>query len=80
MTVLTVNMDDALAGEVEEQAKRHGLPVPDYVTAVLRAAQTPGGRDREVLALELARGSYEQWNTAGRPETDAMTMDEVFGR
>ncbi|MER5482658.1 hypothetical protein ABT024_05490 [Streptomyces sp. NPDC002812] len=80
MTVLTLSMDDGLAAEVEEQAVRYGLPVEEYVARVLRAAQTPGGADREVRAQELARGAFQQWNAAGRPEEGAMSMAEVFSR
>ncbi|MFD4933407.1 hypothetical protein [Streptomyces virginiae] len=80
MTTLTVDMDDRLAAQVEQQAGRYGLPVEEYVAAVLRAAQTPGGADRDVRAQELARGAYRQWNAAGRPEAGAMSMAEVFGR
>ncbi|MER7759455.1 hypothetical protein [Streptomyces sp. NPDC097619] len=80
MTVLTVSVDPELAGRVEEQARRSGLQVDAYVVAVLRAAQGPEGADREALALELARGAYRRWESEGRSEDGAMTMDEVFGR
>ncbi|WP_143661271.1 hypothetical protein [Streptomyces pseudogriseolus] len=80
MTVLTVSVDDGLAAAVQEEARRHGLPVDDYVAAVLRAAQAPGGGDRDERALELARVSYARWDADGRPQDGAMSMAEVFGR
>ncbi|WP_330335727.1 hypothetical protein OHS33_38765 (plasmid) [Streptomyces sp. NBC_00536] len=80
MTTLTLSMDDALAAEVEAEADRCGLPVDEYVAAVLRAAQTPGGGGREARAQELARGAFAHWNAAGRTEDGAMSMAEVFGR
>ncbi|MFB8026008.1 MULTISPECIES: hypothetical protein [unclassified Streptomyces] len=78
MTQLTVSVDEGLVAEVTKSADQHGLPVDEYVAAVLRAAQTPGVA-REELARELARGSYQTWDTAGRPEDGAMSMEEVFG-
>lgn len=80
MTELTVSVDDHLANRVAESARRYGLPVDEYVERVLRAAETPGAPDRDERARELARGAYRQWNEAGRPETGAMSMAEVFGR
>ncbi|MEU0857399.1 hypothetical protein ABZ352_18445 [Streptomyces griseofuscus] len=80
MTVLTVSVDDGLAASVAKAATSNGLPVDEYVARVLRAAQAPGGGNREELALELARGAYRHWDAAGRPEEGAMDMAEVFGR
>lgn len=80
MTELTVSVDDRLAGQVAESARRYGLPVEEYVERVLRAAETPGAPDREERAQELARGAFQQWNEAGRSESDSMSMAEVFGR
>ncbi len=80
MTELTVSVDERLAEQVAESAHRYGLPIDEYVARVLEAAQTPGATDREERALHLARGAYEQWNAAGRPEHGAMSAAEVFGR
>ncbi|MFJ5143045.1 hypothetical protein [Streptomyces sp. NPDC088707] len=80
MTLLTVSVDDGLAASVRNEAERHALPVDDYVAAVLRAAQSPSGDEREERARELARLSLAQWEAAGRPEDGAMDMAEVFGR
>lgn len=79
MTELTVSVDDRLADQVADSARRYGLPVDEYVTRVLRAAEAPGAADREERAQELARGAFRQWDTAGRPEDGAMSMAEVFG-
>ncbi|PRH81195.1 hypothetical protein C6N75_00050 [Streptomyces solincola] len=80
MTELTVSVDDRLADQVAESARRYGLPVDEYVQRVLRAAETPGAPDREERARELARGAFRQWDEAGRPEAGAMSMAEVFSR
>ncbi|MER6230999.1 hypothetical protein ACFUC2_30560 [[Kitasatospora] papulosa] len=80
MTDLTVSVDDRLADQVAESARRYGLPVEEYVERVLRAAETPGAPDREERARELARGAYQQWDEAGRPEAGSMSMAEVFGK
>jgi hypothetical protein len=80
MTELTVSVDDRLAGQVAESARRYGLPLDEYVERVLRAAETQGAPDREERARELARGAYRRWNEAGRPETGGMSMAEVFSR
>ncbi|MGA5411576.1 hypothetical protein ACPCSC_30515 [Streptomyces lavendulocolor] len=80
MTVLTVSVDDGLAAKVQEEAQRHAMPLDEYVAAVLRASQAPGGGNREELALEVARGSFQRWDEAGRPEDGAMSMAEVFRR
>ncbi|MGC4950913.1 hypothetical protein ACLQ2N_32575 [Streptomyces sp. DT224] len=79
MTQLTVSVDDRLADQVADSARRYGLPVDKYVERVLRAAEAPGAPDREERATELARGAFREWDAAGRPERDAMSMAEVFG-
>ncbi|MFC8537989.1 hypothetical protein ACFUJY_29315 [Streptomyces sp. NPDC057249] len=79
MTQLTVSVDDQLAGQVADSARRYGLPVDKYVEHVLRAAEAPGAPDREARATELARGALREWDAAGRSEHGAMSMSEVFG-
>lgn len=74
-----VSVDDRLAGQVAESARRHGLTVEEYVARVLQKAETLG-TDHEERALEKARADFEQWNADGRPETGAMSLDEVFAQ
>ncbi|MFD4483471.1 hypothetical protein ACFWPU_46300 [Streptomyces sp. NPDC058471] len=80
MTELTVSVNEHLAAQVAESAARHGLPIDEYVASVLAAAQASDEPDRTERSTMLARAAYRRWNADGRPETDAMTMDQVFGR
>ncbi|MFE3631556.1 hypothetical protein [Streptomyces goshikiensis] len=79
MTELHLSVDEQLAAQLTAEAAEHGLSVPDYVVAQLAARQEHGADEREQRALALSRVAYRRWNENGRPEEDAMSLDEVFG-
>ncbi|MGB8947102.1 MAG: hypothetical protein WCD21_43750 [Streptomyces sp.] len=80
MTEVTVSVDERLAAQITESAARHGLSIEEYVTSVLAGTQTSDRPDRTERATMLARAAYRRWNAEGRPESDGMSMTQVFGR
>ncbi|MET9528247.1 hypothetical protein [Streptomyces coeruleorubidus] len=81
-TQLNARVPEELADEVRSAATKAGMDIGDYITAVLQAdlAAASGSPElREARARMHAVAAYNKWNTTGRSEAGAMSMDEVFG-
>jgi hypothetical protein len=83
MTItLSAPLDDELAAYAQKEAGRAGLDLGEYLGRLIaadRAAAAGTPEEQRARADRMAAVAYQDWVAAGRPQEDAVSMDEVFG-